>query len=147
MHTYRLHQLVAQTFIPYTGLNPDGSKIHGDKTVNHKNGIKTDNRVENLEWCDTRYNSQHEWSTGLVKCTDKMVSGILKHNEDSKRKVAIIKDNSIIGIFDCSRAAAEYLKNVEPDSGKIDTIARGIREICGKERQKKSWHNYTFQYI
>lgn len=48
--TYKAHRLVASYFIP----NPDNLPM-----VNHKNGIKHDNRVENLEWCDAFYNSQH----------------------------------------------------------------------------------------
>lgn len=38
---FRIHQLVAKTFIP----NPDNKKC-----VNHKNGIRTDNNILNLEW-------------------------------------------------------------------------------------------------
>lgn len=56
--TRTVHKLIALTFLP----NPDGKKI-----VNHKNGNKLDNRVENLEWVTLADNSAHSVESGLSK--------------------------------------------------------------------------------
>lgn len=53
-----VHRLVALHYIP----NPCGHK-----EVNHINGVKGDNRVENLEWVSSSYNKLHAIEIGLQK--------------------------------------------------------------------------------
>lgn len=54
--TYSAHRLIALAFIPNS---------IGFAQINHKNGIKTDNRPSNLEWCTNQQNRDHAVANGL----------------------------------------------------------------------------------
>lgn len=54
----KIHRLMARAFIP----NPEKKRC-----INHKNGIKTDNRLSNVEWATHTENLVHAYQTGLHK--------------------------------------------------------------------------------
>lgn len=97
-----VHRLVALAFIP----NPE-NKL----TVNHKHGIKSDNRASELEWATQSENNQHMYDTGLKKYRPLHYKG--KFGAEHNRSKAIMQkkaDGSLIAEFGSISEASRSTK-------------------------------------
>lgn len=76
--TASVHRLVANAFL---------SKVKGKHFVNHLNGKKDDNSVENLEWCTSSENELHAHRTGLHPPTIGEANGMSKLTADDVKTI------------------------------------------------------------
>jgi len=107
--TFTVHRLVAETFIK----NP-----YSFTYVNHKDEVKTNNNINNLEWCTPMYNNSY--------------SGIGGHNK--KKVYQFDKSSEIINIFESTCEAAKILGF---NQSNISANCRG---------KYKQVHGYIFSY-
>lgn len=106
-----VHRLVAEAFIP----NPNNLPL-----INHKDEDKTNNSVENLEWCDLKYNVNY--GTAIERCHDKQKKPIIQMTMDGE----IVKEyESITDAVNCG-----FLRS------KISLCCNGKRKSSGGFRWK-----------
>lgn len=107
---YRVHRLVSQFFIP----NPDNFP-----QVNHIDGNKQNNNVNNLEWCDNNYNIHHAIKNGLWG-----------HRSDNiKKKVNQYDINNIY--INSYESITEAEKKLGINNTSISQCCKGKRKTAG----------------
>ena len=114
--TFMVHRLVAQAFIP----NPEGLPI-----INHKDENPKNNRVENIEWCDYKYNSIYG------TCKERMIQTKISNG---------LVDPELCGLTEKERNRLYKRKNRD----KINELNRKYRQK-NKERLNKYQREYRLK--
>ena len=120
-----IHRLVAEAFIP----NPDNKP-----QINHINGIKTDNRVENLEWVTSQENVQHAHSLGLTK----------PNNKAAKARAAIVLAKPVLQLDLQGNVIAKFKSQSE--AKRMTGISNcTISEVCLGKRKTAGGYKWRMK--
>ena len=121
--TFRIHRLVAQVFIP---------NLENKLEVNHKNWIRDDNRVENLEWCTSSENKIHKFRVLWYK------------SWNFWKKWRLSKLSKKVNQYSLRWLFITTWDSIREASNATDISTRSIIDCC-KNRKKSVW-KYKREY-
>lgn len=122
--TWKVHRLVAMAFIP----NPEKKP-----TVNHKDGNKLNNNVDNLEWCTQHEQNEHFYRLGL-KSKENIDKAIKAMNKANAKKVKCLETGVVY------ESASDAGRKIGISSSLVMMCCRGKRKSCGKDKNNKPLH-------
>lgn len=129
---FTIHKLVAQTFIP----NPENKP-----QVNHINGVKTDNRVENLEWVTASENTRHAIDTGLMKSGEehsraKLTIDAVLYIRENPNHLTLKQLGEKFGVDQSAISMVQLGKNWQNAGGSIRKPNRSCMKISIEQRNE-----------
>lgn len=86
--TFRVHRLIMMAFKPVENMD----KLE----VNHLDGNKKNNKLENLEWCTASENQKHAFKTGLQKARKGEDSNFAKLSKEDVDKVFELRAQGLL---------------------------------------------------
>lgn len=113
----QVHRLMGLTFLD----NPKNFPM-----INHIDGNKANNYINNLEWCTAAHNNAHVIATGLHPGISQGV-GILNHKSKSVEQIDPTT-NKVIAVYESARLAAKAIGN--KSQGNISMVCRGERPLA-----------------